>query len=282
MIRVVIFQKCLRFQAKDLGQVLLKLEQLQAELIAKAVKPADWTKAKVLVSLLANPDNDLLAYRFVEYIHDLVGMGEPISDEEASRLWEQLKERPVLQTIPRSTLPEPLQTRVRIALRKLSADKLLEAYRRLKAGEATGIELVERNRVYATSAIAEVLWERGKLHGTDIEIEIIDHGAHHKLVKVIRNGRVYAATYAEPFPTKESARADYLSNPKGFLPYDESTGTYLTRVMPVGKSERHATGKLELLADSPEYLTQTIEDIGYRQKIDNAFQEAIARARSGR
>jgi hypothetical protein len=38
-------------------------------------------------------------------------------------------------------------------------------------------------------------------------------------------------------------------------------------------------GKLEYLADSPEYLAYTIDDIGYRQKIDNAFQEAIARAR---
>ncbi|MDD4986504.1 MAG: DUF192 domain-containing protein [Dehalococcoides mccartyi] len=37
---------------------------------------------------------------------------------------------------------------------------------------------------------------------------------------------------------------------------------------------------LNYLTDSPEYLTWTIEDIGYREKIDNAFLEAIARARS--
>jgi len=37
---------------------------------------------------------------------------------------------------------------------------------------------------------------------------------------------------------------------------------------------------LNYLTDSPEYLTWTIEDIGYRQKIDNAFLEAITRARS--
>jgi len=49
-----------------------------------------------------------------------------------------------------------------------------------------------------------------------------------------------------------------------------------------------ATGKnskgtdLNYLTDSPEYLTQTIEDIGYRDKIDNAFLKAIARARSNR
>ena len=39
---------------------------------------------------------------------------------------------------------------------------------------------------------------------------------------------------------------------------------------------------LNYLTDSPEYLTWTIEDIGYRQKIDNAFLKAIARVRSNR
>ncbi|MDD4985475.1 MAG: DUF192 domain-containing protein [Dehalococcoidales bacterium] len=39
---------------------------------------------------------------------------------------------------------------------------------------------------------------------------------------------------------------------------------------------------LDYLTDSPEYLTWTIEDIGYREKIDSAFLEAIARAGSKR
>jgi len=39
---------------------------------------------------------------------------------------------------------------------------------------------------------------------------------------------------------------------------------------------------LNYLTDSPEYLTWTIEDIGYREKIDSAFLEAIARAGSKR
>ncbi len=37
--------------------------------------------------------------------------------------------------------------------------------------------------------------------------------------------------------------------------------------------------ELEYLADSPEFLAYTIEDIGYREKLDNAFQEAITRAK---
>lgn len=37
--------------------------------------------------------------------------------------------------------------------------------------------------------------------------------------------------------------------------------------------------ELEFLPDSPEFLAYTIEDIGYRDKLDNAFQQAIARAK---
>jgi len=36
---------------------------------------------------------------------------------------------------------------------------------------------------------------------------------------------------------------------------------------------------LELLPDSPEFLAYTIDDIGFREKIDSAFRQAISRAR---
>ena len=58
-------------------------------------------------------------------------------------------------------------------------------------------------------------------------IVIQDAGLNHKLVKIYKNGRVFAAHYAEPWPTKRSAMADYKANPKSFEPYDESTGRYL-------------------------------------------------------
>jgi len=41
----------------------------------------------------------------------------------------------------------------------------------------------------------------------------------------------------------------------------------------------HKEGELEFLPDSPEFLAYTIDDIGYRQKIDTAFQQAIRRAK---
>jgi len=199
----------------------------------------------------------------------------------------------------------------------------------------------------------------------DIEVEIVDWGPRHKLVKIYRNGRVYAATYAEPFSSKESAKADYLADPRSFLPFDESTGRYLLNTckkengkfriktdrmgnLIITHSQRpgqdiflqlesdkelvysllrpgerkdldagwpveilesepragtleelweiscpeslqnvspkgiqgHIPGQsLDYLPDSQEFLAYTIEDIGYRKKIDNAFQEAIQRAR---
>ena len=45
---------------------------------------------------------------------------------------------------------------------------------------------------------------------------------------------------------------------------------------------RTKDGRLDYLADSPELLAWTIEDIGYRDRIDSAFTQAIARARKGR
>jgi hypothetical protein len=57
-------------------------------------------------------------------------------------------------------------------------------------------------------------------------VVITDRGGNHKLVRIYRNGRCYASTYAEPFPTKESAVRDFKSNPKTFEPYNETTREY--------------------------------------------------------
>jgi len=49
-------------------------------------------------------------------------------------------------------------------------------------------------------------------------------------------------------------------------------------VIPTEKRPRRE-GELEFLPDSPEFLAYTIDDIGYREKIDSAFQQAIARVK---
>jgi len=62
-----------------------------------------------------------------------------------------------------------------------------------------------------------------------VEIEIVNHptSAAHKIVKAISRGRVYAVTFAEPFPTVEEARQLWHEERKAFRPYDETTGRYL-------------------------------------------------------
>jgi len=92
---------------------------------------------------------------------------------EESRDLASLVEKWSRQEHNPSTLPESYQTMVRKELRKMPAWKLREAYEKLKGGEPTGIELMEKNRAYAVSAVEEVLWERGKLEkGEEIGIAL--------------------------------------------------------------------------------------------------------------
>lgn len=61
-------------------------------------------------------------------------------------------------------------------------------------------------------------------------IEIINHpiSSTHKVAKVITaRQRVYAVTYAEPFPTEAEVRQLWREQRREFRPYDESTGRYL-------------------------------------------------------
>ena len=61
------------------------------------------------------------------------------------------------------------------------------------------------------------------------QIEILNHPTSpaHKIVKAISRGRVYAVTFAEPFPTVEDARELWRTERRAFRPYDETTGRYL-------------------------------------------------------
>jgi uncharacterized membrane protein (UPF0127 family) len=54
-------------------------------------------------------------------------------------------------------------------------------------------------------------------------------------------------------------------------------------VIPAETGASHRTRKdgLDFLADSPEFLAYTIDDIGYREKLDRAFQAAITRVNRG-
>jgi len=70
----------------------------------------------------------------------------------------------------------------------------------------------------------------------------------------------------------------YFSEAEAKSAVDEDIKPHSRAVIPVEPRRRKETD-LEYLADSPEFLAQTIADIGYRDKLDTAFQEAIARAK---
>ena len=106
---------------------------------------------------------ELKKVRYYSAIITEAGGDFTILAAEESRELTSLLEKWSQQEHSPSTLPEPYQTMVRKELRKMPTWELREAYEKLKGGEPTGIELVEKNRAYATSAIGEVLWERGKL-----------------------------------------------------------------------------------------------------------------------
>jgi len=73
---------------------------------------------------------------------------------------------------------------------------------------------------------------------------------------------------------------------KHFGPWTEQErGRYLQKnspaIIPEHKRRPRLKEELEFLPDSPEFLAYTIDDIGYREKIDSAFLNAIARAKGG-
>lgn len=110
---------------------------------------------------------ELKRVRYFSKILTMAGDDITVLTSEESRelasLVEKWGQQEESHSPQRSILPEPYQTVMRRELRKMPTWKLREAYGKLKGGEPTDIELVEKNRAYAISAIGEVLWERGKL-----------------------------------------------------------------------------------------------------------------------
>ncbi len=87
-----------------------------------------------------------------------------------------------------------------------------------------------------------------------------------------------------PPPALEYPRYEYLSSTgmiskPGHVRHQTITGSKPPAVIPTKLRPSHPKEKtsLDFLADSPEFLAYTIDDIGYREKLDNAFQTAITR-----
>jgi len=92
-------------------------------------------------------------------------------------------------------------------------------------------------------------------------------------------------TMRSPFRSKEEAikREEEIGRYYGWKLRRVESGINekKPKVIPTEPRQRKRTD-LEYLADSPEFLTQTIDAIGYRQRLDSAFLDAIARAKGVR
>ena len=106
-----------------------------------------------------------------------------------------------------------------------------------------------------------------KLKGYDV-IHVHDDGD----LTVRSRGKFYVVTTeGQTFEQKE-----YLAQTR-----ESSKCVKPTRVISTEKRPHRAPGELEYFADSPEFLTQTLDATGYRDRIDTAFEEAIRRAKGG-
>jgi hypothetical protein len=104
----------------------------------------------------------------------------------------------------------------------------------------------------------------------------------------LRGGRAFASrTWSGDTALIEVWAKPYRYSQKlGIWPVasETITGSKSPAVIPTEPRPSHRARKdgLDYLADSPEFLAYTIDDIGYREKLDSAFQAAIARVNRGR
>jgi len=250
----------------------------------------EWLPGVVVMPRI--PDEARKDMLFVEYIRDLVRLGEKVTDEEARLMWEAWKKRE-LSKLPHTELLQATSTNQT----PNNEDEVMK-YR------------VEKNEPYDTWAIVE-LWPTGTVcspfktgeEAINREEEIGKYYSW-KLKRVDLTPQEISLLAPERFPR----RTDALIKLKGYdviEVHDDGDLTVRSRgkfyvvttegqtfeqkeylpkthqVRPKAPVEKPKAGKtdLELLPDSPEFLAYTIEDIGYREKIDSAFQQAIARVK---
>ncbi len=115
--------------------------------------------------------------------------------------------------------------------------------------------------------------------------EIVEsHAPYTSSVRALRGGKAFASRH-----WKVAALVEVWKQPHRYseglqiqpVASEIVTPDKLVAVIPTEPRRPRREDELEFLPDSPEFLAYTIEDIGYREKIDNAFLGAIARARGG-
>jgi uncharacterized membrane protein (UPF0127 family) len=138
---------------------------------------------------------------------------------------------------------------------------------------------IERDIYFKPQRISEVM----KLHGEYLATAVIPTKQQGKYVKIIAPGKTYL-TIGSVVTREELELENKKARERGEQPATaevwEGGKPMMIRpkVIPTEKT-RAQPDKLEYLADSPEFLTQTIDSTGYRDKLDTTFQEAIRRSK---
>ena len=117
----------------------------------------------------------------------------------------------------------------------------------------------------------------------------IAHWVHVPVSKVKAWIRALPIRHFEPMAVASEYRekaeklAKGVDEPIEILSLSKSEGNATLKtepaVIPTEPRRPRREKELEYFADSPEYLTQTIDNTGYRSKLDTTFQEAIARVK---
>jgi len=246
---------------------------------------------------------------FVEYIHDLVRLGEKVTDEEARLMWEAWKRRQPLR-LP-MVLPAEGNYSWMITDTETGEILIKEGYSTPgKARASAAAFAVRRARYAGERPVMLRIYDRSPDIGR-LEEDVIFRGRI-----MIPGGRVVAETLRREENTEEvmeyrveknesydtwaiielwpggTVRSPFKSKEEA-IKREEEIGRYYgwklrrveskidekkPKVIPV-ELRRGEKKDLEYLADSPEFLSQTIDAIGYRDRLDNTFQRAIARAK---
>ena len=194
----------------------------------------------------------------------MVSMGKTMTDA----LLKKPKKRPLIYGPREELLPQTGRKGYAIAAKRLVYDPKLGRRK---------TEYARKSKVYDDRFKAEVFlkdWQRKHPHEEFTIIEVPAGGGE----LLPQNVRVLPRFkgYTVDFRLREFRKAEY---PKvlEFIPFDSPKGRKLLREMKAAGIPMPEE-ILEFLPDSLEFLAYTIDEIGYRQRIDDAFLEAIARA----
>jgi uncharacterized membrane protein (UPF0127 family) len=267
----------------------------------------EWLPGVIVMPKL--PDEAKGDAMFVEYIRDLVRLGEKVTDKEARLMWEAWKRRQPLRlpaVLPAEggyswmiTDPETGEILIKEGFStpdKARASAAAFAVRRARYAGEHPVMLRIYDRSPDIGRLEEGVIFRGRITipGGKVVAETLrrEENTEEIMEYRVEKNKPYGTwaiaelwaggTVRSPFKSKEEAikREEEIGQYYGWKLRRVESGINekKPKVIPTEPRQRKKTD-LEYLADSPEFLTQTIDAIGYRQRLDSAFQDAIARAK---